>query len=177
MGRERKSKGMPVRVELAPEAREGERSEPERAGGANSNGSGGQGVEALVAAADPEVSDKAVRRQYPAQYKLRILRQADRCTRLGEVGALLRREGLYSSLLAAWRRQRERGELDGLAGKGRGRRAAPRDKLATENRRLRRENERLARKLRQAEAVIEIQKKVSELLGIPLKSPENDEND
>jgi transposase-like protein len=90
---------------------------------------------------------------------------------------MLRREGLYSSLLSSWRRQREAGQLDGLAGKKRGQQGASRDKLVAENKLLRREAQRLAHKLRQAEVVIDIQKKASELLGIPLNSPEFDENE
>jgi transposase-like protein len=142
---------------------------PERSAGANSNGAGAAGP--LVQPADPEVPEKAQRRQFTASYKLKILRQADACTQPGEVGALLRREGIYSSLLSTWRRQRERGELDGLSGKKPGKPPIDRDKLAIEVKRLRRDNERLQRRLRQAETVIDVQKKVSELLSIPLDQP------
>lgn len=142
---------------------------PERSGGANSNGAGVAGP--AERPPDPEVPEKAQRRQYSASFKLKVLRQADACTRPGEVGALLRREGLYSSLLSTWRRQRERGELDGLSGGKPGKPATDRDKLATEVKRLRRENERLRHKLKQAETVIDVQKKVSDLLGIPLGEP------
>lgn len=159
---------------LAPETREGERSEPERGGGAN-HASGGA-VAPLMPTPDPEVSDKAVRRIYSAQYKLKILGESDRCNEPGGVGALLRREGLYSSLLSYWRKQREVGQLDGLTGKKRGRNTTSKDKIAAENKQLRRETQRLAHKLRQAELVIDIQKKASELLGIPLNSLEHDEN-
>jgi len=107
-------------------------------------------------------------------HKLRILEEADRCTQPGELGQLLRREGLYSSHLSTWRRQREEGTLQGLKPKRRGRKAKRKDPLATENERLRRENERLAQRLRQAETIIEVQKKVSEMLGIPL--PEETSN-
>ena len=99
--------------------------------------------------ADPEVADKATRRQLSAKYKRRIVREADRCTKPGELGALLRREGLFSSALSTWRRQREAGELEGLR----------------------------PAKLAQAETVIVIQKKVASLLGIPLKSSDPEEND
>lgn len=99
---------------------------------------------------DPEVSDKATRRTYTAKYKLKVLREADRCRKPGEIGALLRREGLYSSLLSTWRRQRD----GGLTGKKRGRDGAARDKLAAENKRLRREARRLERRLRNAETII-----------------------
>jgi len=122
----------------------------------------------------PEVPEKPLRRRFDATYKLRILEEADRCTQPGELGQLLRREGLYSSHLSTWRRQREEGTLQGLKPKRRGRKAKRKDPLATENERLRRENERLAQRLRQAETIIEVQKKVSEMLGIPL--PEETSN-
>ena len=160
---------------LALEAREGERSEPERAGGASP--AGGEPVGWRNGVPDPEVSSKTPFRRYTAVYKLKVLRDVDSCEKPGEVGALLRREGLYSSLLSSWRRQREAGQLDGLAGKKRGNTGTSRDKLTTEVKRLRRETQRLARKLRQAEIVIDIQKKASELLGIPLNSLDADEND
>ena len=160
---------------LALEAREGERSEPERAGGASP--AGGKTLRSPNGTLDPEVSAKVSFRRYPASYKLEILREADRCTKPGETGALLRREGLYSSLLSCWRRQREASELTGLTGKKRGRDGAAREKLAAEIKRLRRENLVLEGRLRKAEVVIDIQKKVSELLGIPLNSPESGEND
>ena len=160
---------------LALEGREGERSETERAGGASP--AGGESVGSRNGTPDPEVPSKKVCRRYTAAYKLKVLREADRCTQQGEKGALLRREGLYSSLLSSWRRQREAGQLDGLAGKKRGRDGSDRDKLIVENKRLRREARRLERRLRNAETIIDIQKKASELLGIPLNSPDDDEND
>jgi len=160
---------------LALEAREGERSEPERAGGASP--AGGELVGSRNGTPDPEVSAKKLFRRYTAAYKLKVLREVDQCTKPGETGALLRREGLYSSLLSSWKRQREAGQLDGLAGKKRGYRGASSDKQSAEIKRLRRETRRLARKLHQAEVVIDIQKKASELLGIPLNSPDDDEND
>ena len=121
-----------------------------------------------------EVPEKPVRRRFDAAYKLRILEEADRCTEPGALGQLLRREGLYSSHLASWRRQREEGTLQGLAPKKRGRKAKPKDPLVVENEQLRRENERLAQRLRQAETIIEVQKKVSQMLGIAL--PEETSN-
>lgn len=160
---------------LALEAREGERSEPERAGGASP--AGGESAGSRNGAADPEVPAKKPSQRYTAAYKLKVLREADRCSKPGETGALLRREGLYSSLLSSWRRQREAGELDGLAGKKRGQKDAASSKQAAEIKRLRREARRLARKLQRAEVIIDIQKKASELLGIPLNSPDDDEND
>ena len=76
---------------------------------------------------DPEVTDKAKRRRFSAEYKLRVLREADQCRKPGELGALLRREGIYSSSLSTWRRQREVGELVGLRPEKRGRKARPKD--------------------------------------------------
>ena len=123
----------------------------------------------------PEVPEKPIRRRFPAEYKARILAEADACTESGQLGALLRREGLYSSHLSTWRQQREAGMLAGLRPKRRGRKAKPKNPLAAENERLQRENQRLTEKLRQAEAIIDVQKKVSEILGIPLKTPDNEE--
>ena len=117
---------------------------------------------------DPAVLEKPVRRRFLVEYKLRILQEADRCTVSGQLGALLRREGLYSSLLSTWREQRSKGMLAGLAPKRRGRKANPDAPLIAENQRLKRETQRLAAKLRQAETIIEVQKKLSEILGIPL---------
>jgi len=117
---------------------------------------------------DPAVPENPVRRRFTAEYKLRILREADLCAQPGQVGALLRREGLYSSHLTNWRRQRETGTLAGLAPKRRGRKASPDAPLVADIERLKRENRRLTEKLRQAETIIEVQKKLSELLGIPL---------
>jgi transposase-like protein len=121
---------------------------------------------------DPEVPEKAKRRRFSAEYKLAILREADRCTEPGQIGALLRRERLYSSHLVDWRRQRDTGALQALARK-RGRK--PADPARVEVERLRRENERLVHKLGQAERIIEIQGKLSELLGISLDPASDDE--
>jgi len=112
---------------------------------------------------DPEVVPRAKRRQFSAKYKLRILSEADQCTQRGEIGALLRREGLYSSHLTTWRRQRDRGQLAGLTPKKRGRKPDPQ---AAELTRLQRENERLKARLEQAETIIEVQKKLSQMLGL-----------
>jgi transposase len=125
---------------------------------------------------DPEVPEKAARRRFDEAYKRRILEEADRCTQPGQLGELLRREGLYSSLLSTWRRQRDQGVLDALRPKKRGRKAGRNDPLTRENERLRRENQRLAQRLRQAEAIIEVQKKVSEMLGVPLENPSDPED-
>jgi len=113
---------------------------------------------------DPEVEPKAARRRFSAQYKRSVLEQADRCINLGDIGALLRREGLYSSHLSNWRRQRD----EGLTPRKRGRKADP----ATADRRviskLLKENERLQLKLKKAQTIIEVQKKLSEILGISM---------
>ncbi len=113
---------------------------------------------------NPEVEPKAVRRRFSAQYKRSILEQADRCSKLGDVGALLRREGLYSSHLSNWRRQRD----EGLAPRKRGRKTEP----ATADRRviakLVKENERLQRQLKKAHTIIDVQKKLSEILGMSM---------
>ena len=115
-----------------------------------------------------EVLAKATRRRFSAEYKLRILREAEACTQPGELGALLRREGLYSSNLTTWRAQRERGELAGLTPKKRGPAPKPQNplagKVATLERALSREKARADR----AEALVELQKKVAGLLGTPL---------
>jgi len=113
---------------------------------------------------DPEVVPKAKRRKFSAEYKRRILEEADNCTEPGQIGALLRREGLYSSHLSTWRRQRDRGLVQALSPKKRGRKR--KDELEREVARLQRENERLQASLEQAETVIEVQKKLSRLLGL-----------
>ena len=126
---------------------------------------------------DPEVPERPVRRRFLAEYKLQILRQADACTEPGQLGELLRREGLYASHLSTWRTGRERGTLDALTPKKRGRKPRDNDPLIEENRRLERVNKRLVERLRQAEVIIDVQKKVAEILGIPLQSPEPGEHD
>ena len=121
-----------------------------------------------------EVSERAKRRRFTAEYKARILRQAERCKSPGQVGALLRREGLYSSLLSEWRRQRDRAAKPVLEGTRRGPKPHGADPRI---RQLEREKARLERRLAQAEAIIDIQKKVSEILGIPLAKIDGDEID
>jgi transposase len=113
---------------------------------------------------DPEVVPKAKRRKFSAEYKRRILDEANSCTEPGQIGALLRREGLYSSHLSTWRRQRERGTLEALSPKKRGRKR--KDELEREVANLQRENEQLQARLEQAETIIEVQKKLSRLLGL-----------
>jgi len=123
---------------------------------------------------DPEVLARPRRRHFSAKEKLRILKEADACREPGGIGELLRREGLYSSHLTDWRRQRDAGALSALC-KKRGRKPT-RSPLCDENNRLRLENARLQRRLEQAEMVIEIQKKVASILGIPLKALDSDES-
>ena len=120
----------------------------------------------------PEVPATVQRRRFSAEYRFRILKHADACKQPGEVGALLRREGLYSSLLTNWRRQREAGALREMRGRRRGPRPVdPRMKQ------LEAENRRLPRKLQRAETIITLQKKVAEILGIPLTPLDDDETD
>ena len=126
---------------------------------------------------NPEVPAKAARRRFTAEYKLRILKQADACTELGKLGELLRREGLYASNLTTWRRQREEGVLSALKPKKRGRKESFRNPLIEENEKLRRDNERLTERLRRAEIIIDVQKKVSQMLGEPLKTTEEGGSD
>jgi transposase-like protein len=120
-----------------------------------------------------EVVAKAKRRQYAAEYKIRILREIDECQGSGEVGALLRREGLYSSLVSKWREQSERGSLTGLSGHRRGPKV---DLQAVEIARLQRENKQLQEKLQRAELIIDVQKKVARLLGVPLEDSQRNED-
>ena len=120
--------------------------------------------------ADVEVPAKATRRQFSAEYKRRIVREAAAASGAGEIGVLLRREGLYSSHLNTWRRQRERGELAGLSPRRRGRKEKLVNPLAKRVAELERDKRRLERKLERAELLLEIQKKASQLLQIPLAS-------
>jgi len=120
---------------------------------------------------DPEVVPRAKRRQFSAEYKLRIVTEADQCSQRGEIGALLRREGLYSSHLTTWRKQRDRGQLEGLTPQKRGRKPNPQ---AAELARLQRENAQLRRRLEQAELIIDVQKKVAQMLGLTPDEIEKD---
>ena len=146
-----------------PEPRKGERSEPDRGGG----GSPGTGP-------DPEVAPRAQRRRFSAAYKLRIVQEADGCSQPGEIGALLRREGLYSSHLVEWRRARDQGQLDALAAKQRGPKADPDRALKKRNGQLERENARLRKKLETAETILEVQGNVSRLLGLTMPKSGSD---
>jgi transposase-like protein len=119
-----------------------------------------------------EVAEKPERRRFSVEYKRRVLKEADGCVRPGELGALLRREGLYSSHLSTWRAARERGEIAGLAAKRRGpglKATDGRDRRIVE---LEREVRRWQARAERAEALVELQKKVSQLLGVPLTESE-----
>ena len=152
-----------------PERRDAERSEAPRSGGSPIFER-----EALPIPSgrppDPEVTVRHARRRFTPRYKLEILRRADACPQPGQVGELLRKEGLYSSHLVTWRRQRE----EGLTPKKRGRKA---ERVDPRVKKLAQENRRLVRRLQRAEAIIDFQKKVHELLGIPLKPFESEEDD
>jgi transposase-like protein len=125
---------------------------------------------------DPEVVPTAKRRRFSAKEKLRILEEADACTEPGEVGALVRREGIYSSYLSRWRKARDRGQLTALSAKKRGPKPAVDKEMAEELAELRKENNRLRRRLTQAEAIIDAQKKISQILGMSPQETESAEN-
>jgi transposase-like protein len=153
---------------VSTERSDGERSEPSRSGvEANSIGP--------ATPADPEVESKPRRRQFSAEYKRRILEATDHGGE-GDIGGLLRREGLYSSHLTAWRRQRERAEIAGLEPKKRGKKAAPKNPLADDMHRLTRENKRLKEQLRKAEIIIDVQKKLCDVLGLTVPPIETNED-
>lgn len=123
---------------------------------------------------DPQVVEKAVRRTFTKAYKLDILKQADACKGTGQIGALLRREGLYSSHLSNWRWLHSKGLIDGSASRKHAGRSPAQDPRVPQ---LQRENARLKARLQQAELILEIQKKASEILGIPLRTFDNEGND
>ena len=125
-------------------------------------------------APDPAVEAHPKRRRFGAEYKLRILREADACKQPGEIGALLRREGLFSSHLVTWRRERDRVARSGMSARKRGPKARVVDPKIKQ---LERENAKLRRRLERVELMLEIQKKASEMLGIPLKNLDLDDND
>jgi transposase len=129
---------------------------------------------AAPAAATPELSDRPRRRTFTVQDKLRILAEIDRAP-AGGTGAILRREGLYSSTLSDWRGLRDAGAFSGQTPVKRGPKPAPRNPMATELAQVKRENARLVRRLEHAETIISIQKKVATLLGLPLASSDNDD--
>ena len=119
---------------------------------------------------NPEVEAKPRRRRFTAEYRLRILEEAERCTKSGEVGQLLRREGLYSSHLTAWRKARHDGALRGLASKRRGARPKARNPLEPKVRELESKVTRLEKELHQAHTILDVQEKVAGLLGFDLES-------
>jgi transposase-like protein len=140
----------------------GERSEPKR------NGEipvAKNVTEATRPVPNPEVLEKPKRRRFSAAYKAEIVQEADRCTEPGQIGALLRREGLYSSQLTEWRKQYRDSARAGLQEKRRGRKPEQ-SALEKENERLKKENKRLEERLDHAETIIDVQKKISKILGI-----------
>ena len=145
--------------------REPERSESDR------RATEGKAVSAPEPHPNPEVVAQAKRRRYTAEFKERILAEADQARESGGIGALLRREGLYSSALVSWRRERAAGILQGLSPQRRGPKVK-RDAAAVEMQQLRSENLRLSEELRKADIVIDIQKKVAALLGRPFPAPD-----
>jgi transposase len=120
----------------------------------------------LHAVADPEVPEKASRRKFAADYKLRVLKEAETCHKPGQRGALLRREGLYSSHLTTWHRQAQRGTLQALSPRRRGPKPRILNPLTKRVATLETENQRLRHKLKQAETIIEAQKKIAEILCV-----------
>ena len=153
------------------ERSEGERSEPQRSGAAAKAVAGSRSI----SASDSEVVAKPKRRTFTAEYKQRILMEAEAAAALpGGVGALLRRESLYSSLLAYWRRERADGILEALTPRKRGPKST-RNPMEEENQKLRRQNARLAEDLRKAHIIIDVQKKVAALLGNPIAEPDPEE--
>ena len=148
-----------------------ERSEAQRSGGASMVERRSPGPDGVP---DPEVVARPKRRQFTIEYKLRVVKEADACKEPGDIGALLRREGLYSSHLVLWRRQREQAASTQLKSRKRGPKAKVQDPRIKQ---LERDKARLERRLKRAETIIEIQKKVHELLGIPLKNLDADEID
>ena len=138
-----------------------------RATGISSVGDPAVGRQDLHAVPDPEVSEKAARRRFTGAYKLRILKEAEACKGTSRCGALLRREGLYSSHLTTWRRQAEKGSLEALFPRKRGSKTAYPNPLKKRVETLEKETQRLRHQLKQAEIIIEVQKKISEILHLP----------
>lgn len=146
---------------------------PEGAPRATGGGLAGDVGADIILTPDPEVVAQRPRRRLTAQYKLRILAEADRCANSRQVGQLLRREGLYSSSLTRWRRLRDQGLLDAMTPKTRGRKPAEKNPLAGELAKLQNENERLRKQLWRAERIIEVQKKISQILDAGLDLENN----
>ena len=136
----------------------------------------GGSVSMVCSPPDPEVPEKKLRRKFTAKYKLRILEEADACTHTGQLGALLRHEGLYSSYLTTWRKQKTKGLLQAMMPKNRGRKRKEKNPLSKRVAALEKENLRLQKKLKQTELIIEAQKKMSEILGIAQNLDEIDES-
>ncbi len=153
------------------DSRDGMRSAAAAEGARRATGDAAAGAAGVP---DPVVEAKPTRRRFSAEYKLRILREVERAREAGEIGAILRREGLYSSHLATWRRERDRVAKAGLAARKRGPEPKVKDPRVTQ---LERENVKLRRRNQRLEALVEIQKKASELLGIPLSPLDGDESD
>jgi transposase-like protein len=145
----------------------------ERSGEA-ANAAGGTSPALRPLVPDSEVVARPVRRRFTAEYKRSILDQADAAQDSGAIGALMRREGLYSSHLGTWRRQRKQGELDALTPKKRGPKVVV-SPLVKQNRDLQADVARLTKKLKNAELIIEVQKKVAVLLGNPIPNIQIDE--
>lgn len=142
-----------------PERSDGERSDTERSGGMSK-----------FFAPDPEVPDRPQRRRFSRDYIIKILNETDKCQKHGEIGEILRREGLYSSQLSQWRKKRESGDLSKSRNKKKSELKIKNESLRKENEKLIREKMRLEKKLREAEFIIDFQKKISQILEIPLKS-------
>ena len=149
-------------------ASEGERSEPERATEPDGGGRG---------APDPEVVQRPVRRRFTGDYKQRILSEVDAALDSRTIGRILRREGLYSSHLTTWRKMRDQSQRAALEPRKRGPKPSPKNPLQAEVTKLTRENVRLNKKLRRAELIIDLQKKVSQILGITLPVLEESDDD
>jgi transposase len=125
---------------------------------------------------DPEVTETTARRKFTTAYKLRILREADVCSEPGQTGELLRREGLYSSHLATWRKQRRMAILEAVSPKKRGAKTKEKNPLAVQVAHLEKQNRILQAKLHKAELIIEAQKKISEILSLDQSLSDNEEN-
>ena len=142
--------------------------ETKTAAGAGTEGGRRPTVVPAPAAVNPELSDRPKRRTFTAGEKLRILEETDRAAGTGEIGAILRREGLYSTTLTDWRRQRAAGTLGALTPARRGPKVSPPHPLTAELAKARQENAQLRQRLERAEAIIDVQKKVAHLLGTAL---------
>jgi len=154
------------------ERSEAERSEAELSGGLTKSA----GKQVRMSVPDPEVSMASGRRRFSAAYKARIVREADACTEVGEIGAMLRREGLYSSQLVEWRRSYRKGAEKALADDKRGRKSMA-NPLEPEVQRLQKELDRTQKKLAQAELIIDFQKNLCEILGISPTGVSNEGDD